>query len=611
MPSFTWVSTANVVEYMGATPVFCDVDLDTFNIDPALIEPLINERTVGIIPVHLFGRSRRPARRAASIARRHGLWVIEDAACAFGDPPGRPPRRHQRAVRRVLVSSAQVDHHRRGRHDHDASDAEAAALARTLRDHGASRSDFERHGAAQVVPAGRLRPPRLQLPHDRPAGRRRLRADGPRGVHPLRARAAAPPGYDERLAGLDWLRTPAVPEGETHGWQAYVCLFAPEEPTLRNVAALHERRNALMGALEDEGIATRPGTHAPVETGLYSKRYGLREGQFPRGAHGRAAEHRPAAVPGHGRLRPRPRGRRPAAPRRRVAMCGIAGVLDRSGAPVPLDAAAPDERRDRPPRPRRRGPVRRRPRRPGQPAPGDHRPVAARRTCRWPSEPATLRHHLQRRALQLPRAATPSSSAAATASARGTDTEVVLPRLRASGARQCVERFNGMFALAIWDRRAPRAVPRPRPLRRQAALLRRGRADWCCSARRSSRCSRTTPSRAELSPPHLLEYFTFQNIFTDGTLFEGVKLLPPGHRVTVCAGRPARSRRERYWDFDFARADDGDGATPRSTPRSSTGSSARPSSASSSRDVPVGAHLSGGMDSGSDHRARRPRRCRT
>jgi dTDP-4-amino-4,6-dideoxygalactose transaminase len=93
-----------------------------------------------------------------------------------------------------------------------------------------------------------------------------------------RARLAA--GYGERLAGLDWLRLPGAPEGDEHGWQAYVTLFAPQEPTLANVDALHEQRMALMEALEDEGIATRPGTHAPVETGLYRDRYGLQIGQF-------------------------------------------------------------------------------------------------------------------------------------------------------------------------------------------------------------------------------------------------------------------------------------------------------------------------------------------
>src|SRR5215210_3103051 len=55
VPAFTWVSTANVVEYMGARPVFCDVDLATFNVDTEALESLVTPRTVRIIPVHLFG----------------------------------------------------------------------------------------------------------------------------------------------------------------------------------------------------------------------------------------------------------------------------------------------------------------------------------------------------------------------------------------------------------------------------------------------------------------------------------------------------------------------------------------------------------------------------
>src|SRR5262249_35885690 len=83
VPAFTWVSTANVVEYLGATPVFCDVDLSTFNIDAAQIEALITPRTVGLIPVHLFGLCAEMAPILALAAAR-GLWVVEDAACGFG-----------------------------------------------------------------------------------------------------------------------------------------------------------------------------------------------------------------------------------------------------------------------------------------------------------------------------------------------------------------------------------------------------------------------------------------------------------------------------------------------------------------------------------------------
>ena len=83
VPAFTWVSTANVVEYMGAKPVFCDVDLQTFNIDPKKAAELVNEKTVGMIPVHLFGLC-VDMEPLLKLCREHKLWMVEDAACAAG-----------------------------------------------------------------------------------------------------------------------------------------------------------------------------------------------------------------------------------------------------------------------------------------------------------------------------------------------------------------------------------------------------------------------------------------------------------------------------------------------------------------------------------------------
>jgi perosamine synthetase len=79
VPSLTYIATANAVRYMGAEPVFVDVDPETWCIDPKLIEPVITRRTKGIIPVHLYGH---PADMDAinHIAGVHGLWVVEDAA---------------------------------------------------------------------------------------------------------------------------------------------------------------------------------------------------------------------------------------------------------------------------------------------------------------------------------------------------------------------------------------------------------------------------------------------------------------------------------------------------------------------------------------------------
>ena len=77
----SWISTSAMITRAGARVVFCDTDDSTFTIDPAAIESAITPRTVGIIPVHLYGQ---PADMGAimAIARKHGLWVVEDCAQA-------------------------------------------------------------------------------------------------------------------------------------------------------------------------------------------------------------------------------------------------------------------------------------------------------------------------------------------------------------------------------------------------------------------------------------------------------------------------------------------------------------------------------------------------
>ncbi len=83
VPTVTYIATANAVRYCGATPVLVDVCAETMNINPEDIERKITPRTRGIIPVHLYGH---PADMDAinDMARRHGLWVVEDAAEAHG-----------------------------------------------------------------------------------------------------------------------------------------------------------------------------------------------------------------------------------------------------------------------------------------------------------------------------------------------------------------------------------------------------------------------------------------------------------------------------------------------------------------------------------------------
>lgn len=90
VPSFTFAATANAVALTGATPVFADIDPDSFCLDPAAAEAAISPRTAGIMPVHLYGH---PAAMAAiqAIADRHGLALFEDAAQAHAATSGGRP----------------------------------------------------------------------------------------------------------------------------------------------------------------------------------------------------------------------------------------------------------------------------------------------------------------------------------------------------------------------------------------------------------------------------------------------------------------------------------------------------------------------------------------
>jgi len=278
VPAFTWVATPNVVEYMGATPVFVDVDLATFNIDVSQIEAAITPRTVGILPVHLFGLAADMA-PILDIAKGHGLWVIEDAACGFGAYYG---GRHVGTFGemgcfsfhpRKSITTGEGGMVTTNREDLDRS-------VRSLRDHGASRSDYQRHtqeGGFLLADYDLLGYNFRMTDIQGAIGSAQIdRADWV-----LAERLRCADAYDRLLTGLDWLALPSVPDGYVHGYQSYVCLFRPEDPTAGNIEELHRRRNRLMADMEERGIATRQGTHAPVTQGFYRAKYGLRPEDFP------------------------------------------------------------------------------------------------------------------------------------------------------------------------------------------------------------------------------------------------------------------------------------------------------------------------------------------
>jgi dTDP-4-amino-4,6-dideoxygalactose transaminase len=278
VPAFTWISTANVVEHLGAKPVFVDVDLRTFNIDAEAAAAAVTKRTVGIIPVHLFGLS-ADMDPLLALAKRRGLWVIEDAACGFDTwYKGRHvgtfgnlgafsfhPRKAITTGEGGMITT---------------QDDALAELCRTLRDHGASRSDLARHEQQYSFLLAEYRHLGFNL--------RMTDIQGALGVSQMqkaewiqRGRNQCAAWYDEFLANLPWLQLPFRHPDYVHGQQSYVCLFTPRAPSLATVAPVFDRRNRMMHAMEQQGIMTRQGTHAPPHLHYFREKYGYRPEDFP------------------------------------------------------------------------------------------------------------------------------------------------------------------------------------------------------------------------------------------------------------------------------------------------------------------------------------------
>ncbi len=83
VPSYTFVATVHALQWQGITPVFCDIDAATDNINPGMVERLLTPRTTGLIGVHVWGRA-CPVDHLSAIAERHRLTLMFDAAHAFG-----------------------------------------------------------------------------------------------------------------------------------------------------------------------------------------------------------------------------------------------------------------------------------------------------------------------------------------------------------------------------------------------------------------------------------------------------------------------------------------------------------------------------------------------
>jgi dTDP-4-amino-4,6-dideoxygalactose transaminase len=247
--SHSYIATANSIRYCGAEPVFVDVDRDTHNMDPALIEAAITSKTKAILLVHQMGM---PADLSGIVAvgRKHRLKIIEDAACAIGseylwegewEKVGRcrgdaavfsfHPRKVMSTGDGGMITTPHTDWN---------------AKFKLLRQHGMSVPDTVRHGSNQVIFESHpvlgynYRMTDIQAA----VGREQLKRV-PEMVERRREIAKA---YRCELSAAKWIGLPHEPNWARTNWQSY----AVRLPDYAN-------QKAVMQKMLDAGISTRRG----------------------------------------------------------------------------------------------------------------------------------------------------------------------------------------------------------------------------------------------------------------------------------------------------------------------------------------------------------------
>lgn len=283
VPSFTYVASANAVEYTGAEVVFCDIDLKTFNIDETKLEEIIKKDSSikAIMPVNLFGLCANMP-YIMELAKKYNLKVIEDSACGFdgwiGDKHSgtfgdcgcfsfHPRKSICTGEGGMLITN----------------DEDVASKVSQLKDHGASKSDLQRHKekGGSLLPDFTMRGYNYRMTD----------MQGALGVcqmnkkdYIMNGRREVANKYDIALKEIAQLITPYIPENYRHGYQSYVCIFTNGEDisnlTKEQIDRINIKRNIFMEKLEEMTIATRQGTHAVHTLGYYKNKNNFKDEDF-------------------------------------------------------------------------------------------------------------------------------------------------------------------------------------------------------------------------------------------------------------------------------------------------------------------------------------------
>ena len=271
--SHSFIATANSIRYVGATPVFVDIDPDTYNIDPARVVEAITSRTRAILAVHQMGM---PCDLGALrvLADRHAIALIEDAACAAGSQIridgqwnyiGKPhgqiacfsfhPRKVITTGEGGMLTTASSKFDRK---------------FKLLRQHAMSVPDTVRHGSPQVIFEDYLEVGFNYRMTDMQAAVGRKQLSKLRDI--VARRRAIASRYAELLGNIEGLGLPFEPDWARSNWQSY-CVRLPDRVD----------QKAVMQSLLDEGIATRRGIMCSHREPSYSgsePRHDLRQSEL-------------------------------------------------------------------------------------------------------------------------------------------------------------------------------------------------------------------------------------------------------------------------------------------------------------------------------------------
>jgi perosamine synthetase len=272
-PSHSFIATANCIRYCGATPVFIDIDPTTYNLDPDRVAEAITPRTRAILAVHQMGMP-CDLKALIDLADKHGIALIEDAACAAGsqinvngrwDLIGRPHGQiacfsfHPRKVITTGEGGMLTT-----------SDPEFDNKVRLWRQHSMSVTDTVRHGSKQVIFENYLDVGFNYRMTDVQAaiGRKQLaRLDDL-----VARRRAVAARYNVLLGDIEGLRLPLEMKWARSNWQSY-CVQLPDRVDQMTV----------MQNLLDQGIATRRGIMCAHREAPYEdekQRHDLRHSEF-------------------------------------------------------------------------------------------------------------------------------------------------------------------------------------------------------------------------------------------------------------------------------------------------------------------------------------------